>query len=398
MSNPTSPTRPIAIAGGGMAGLLLALLLRQQGAHPVMLVEPMAMDVAEGPLSPSFDARSTALSAGTLDMFASLGLLGKLHEHAASITTVEVSRKGRLGVTRMLAEEEGVPALGAVVENRWLGQVLLAAVLADDGIDLRTPDRVLAAERLSDGFSITLASGASIEVSLLVAADGAQSQLRTALGIGAQHDDTNIAALVTNVQVLTDHEGWAWERFLPTGPLALLPLPEQRLNMVWMGATAVIEELKVLPDKELVARIAAAVGEDRLPPLGKVGERIIHPLVATTALAQVVPYAVVVGNAAHTVHPVGGQGFNLTARDLEQLALHVAMAAEPGKLSVLQQYAQAREKDQAMIRHATTWLPGLFQVEFGPFAHARQLGLVALDIWPGLRTAFAQRAMGVRRV
>src|SRR5690625_1227372 len=108
----TQNAKPILIAGGGMAGLLFALLLRQQGHHQVVLVEPMAMTLAEGPLSPSFDARSTALSAGTLSIFARLGLYETLLEDAAAIKTVEVSRKGRLGITRMRAEEEGVPALG----------------------------------------------------------------------------------------------------------------------------------------------------------------------------------------------------------------------------------------------------------------------------------------------
>src|SRR5699024_10381243 len=393
MNHPTTSSQPIVVAGGGMAGLLLALLLRQQGPHRVMLVEPMAMNLAEGPLSPSFDARCTALSAGTLAIFATLGLLDKLYQHAASITTVEVSRKGRLGVTRMLAAEEGVPELGAVVENRWLGQVLLAAVLADEGIEVRAPERVVAAQRLNDGYRVGLASGANIHASLLVAADGAQSQLRTMLGISAEHENTNTSALVANVEILAAHEGWAWERFLPTGPLALLPLTERRLNIVWMGPNALIEELKAMPDDELVARIVAAAGEDRLPPLGKIGERVMHPLITTKAVAQAVPYAVVIGNAAHTVHPVGGQGFNLTARDVQQLAACVAQAPAPGQFNLLQRYAQAREKDQAMIRHATKWLAGLFKVEFGPFAHPRQLGLVALDLWPALRTAFAQRAM-----
>lgn len=398
MKNPSTPHQPIVIAGGGMAGLLLALLLRQRGAHPVVLVEPMAMTLAEGPMSPSFDARSTALSAGTLDIFASLGLLETLSEHAASILTVDVSRKGRLGVTRMHAEEEGVPALGAVVENRWLGHTLLKAVLADEGIEIKAPHRVESVQRLPEGYGVTLDDAEYLEASLLVAADGADSQLRTALGISAQHEDTNTAALVANVEVLAEHHGCAWERFLPTGPLALLPLSEQRLALIWMGPTEFIDALMALSDEALAELIVAEVGEDRLPPLGKVGGRITHPLVATKALAQAVPYAVVVGNAAHTVHPVGGQGFNLTARDVEQLAALVADAEAPGAFSLLQRYVEGREKDQAMIRQATKWLPDMFRVEFGPFAHTRQLGLVALDLWPGLRTAFAQRAMGVRRV
>lgn len=392
----TQEAKPILIAGGGMAGLLFALLLRQQGHHRVVLVEPMAMTLAEGPLSPSFDARSTALSAGTLAIFARLGLYDTLLEDAAEIKTVEVSRKGRLGVTRMRAAEEGVPALGAVVENRWLGQVLLRAVLQDADIQVLAPNKVVAAKRLVDGYQVELESGETMAVSLLVAADGAQSQLRESMGISAQYEDTGAFALVANVEARESHQNMAWERFLSTGPLALLPLSQQRLALIWMGPKAYIHQLKELPDHELVEQITALAGEDRIPALGRVGGRITHPLIATKAVAQVVPYGVVVGNAAHTVHPVGGQGFNLTARDLALLAENVGQAQEPGELKVLQRYIQAREKDQAMIRHATTWLPDVFRVEFGPFAHTRQLGLVALDLWPSLRTAFAQRAMGVR--
>lgn len=392
----TQESPPILIAGGGMAGLLFALLVRQQSRHKVVLVEPMAMTLAEGPLSPSFDARSTALSAGTLAIFSALGLYETLLDDAAEIHAVEVSRKGRLGVTRMLAEEEGVPALGAVVENRWLGQVLLKAVLEDDGIKVLAPHRVVEAKRLAQGYEVTLENHATLNVSLLVAADGAQSQLRESMGISAQYHDTGTYALVANVEVLESHKNVAWERFLPTGPLALLPLSQQRLAIIWMGPESYIQELNELSDEALAARITTLAGEDRIPLLGRVGGRITHPLIATKAMAQVVPYGVVVGNAAHTVHPVGGQGFNLTARDLQLLAQKVAQSDTPGALSVLQDYIQAREKDQAMIRHATQWLPDIFRVEFGPFAHTRQLGLVALDLWPSLRTAFAQRAMGVR--
>lgn len=394
----TDSTQPILIAGGGMAGLLLALLLRHKGNHKVCLVEPMAMNLAQGPLSPSFDARSTALAAGTLHILDELGVKEPLMKDAAPILTVEVSRKGRLGITRMHAHEEGVPALGAVVENRWLGQVLLRAVLADEEIQVLAPNRVVSATRLHEGYEVHLETGETLQVSLLVAADGAQSKLREQLGISAQYEDTGTFALVANVEILESHHNVAWERFLPTGPLALLPLSQQRLALIWMGPKDYINELKALPDAALVEQITTLAGEDRIPPLGRVGGRITHPLIATKAAAQVVPYGVVVGNAAHTVHPVGGQGFNLTARDLSLLAAEVGGAQKPGELQVLERYIQAREKDQAMIRHATKWLPDLFRVEFGPFAHTRQLGLVALDLWPSLRTAFAQRAMGVRHV
>jgi len=131
------------------------------------------------------------------------------------------------------------------------------------------------------------------------------------------------------------------------------------------------------------------------PRITGIGERQRYPLVLTHACAQAVPYGVVVGNAAHTLHPVAGQGFNLTVRDLLQLARTVGEASAPGALSLLQQYVQRREQDQALISQASRWVPEVFRVQQPLFAHSRQLGLVAMDILPGLRQGFARRAMGL---
>ncbi|WP_111657657.1 FAD-dependent monooxygenase [Isoalcanivorax indicus] len=391
----------IVIVGGGMAGLALALLWRRAGQPSVTLVE--AAPLAEGGAldTPSFDARSTALSAGSLALLASLGLEDTLLSRAASILSVDVSRRGRLGQTRIRAEEEGLPRLGAVVENRWLGQVLLEAARRDEGLRLIAPATVNSVRRQAGGYAVTLthdSSPTTLTCALLVAADGARSRVRDAMAISARHHDLGHDALIANValgQAPAAAAGVAWERFLDTGPLALLPLPQARMALVWTGPRAFIDELAALDEAALLARLQGAFGEDRLGRFARIGERQRYPLILTEACAQYVPHGVVVGNAAHSLHPVAGQGFNLTLRDLARLADTLGDTGTPGDIALLQRYAEGRAADQALIRQASRWVPELFRVRFGPFAHTRQLGLVALDILPGLRSGFAARAMGL---
>ncbi|MDX1803460.1 MAG: FAD-dependent monooxygenase [Alcanivorax sp.] len=383
------------IVGGGMAGAMLALLLRHHGSGPVTLVESHPLTLPDAPpLTPSFDARSTALSAGTLQVLDSLGLGAALRDHAAAIDTVHVSRQSRLGITRLSAEEEGLDQLGAVVENRWLGYVLLQAVFSDPAIRVRAPARLTGIRRRVDGYEATLDNGETLTTPLLIAADGAQSQTREWLGISARTTDLGHDALIANLALDGDHRGVAYERFLNDGPLALLPLPGQRMALVWTGPREQVAAWMQLDDPALLT----ALNERRpagAPVLTAVGQRQRYPLVLTHACAQAVPFAVVVGNAAHTLHPVAGQGFNLTVRDLALLAEQVGGADNPGELARLNAYVAEREANQAMIGQASRWLPELFRVQQPLFAHTRQLGLVALDLFPGLRHGFARRAMGV---
>ena len=386
---------PILIVGGGMAGALLALLLRHHGASAVTLVESHPLTLPdEPPLTPSFDARSTALSAGTLSVLDELGLAEAIREHSAAIDTVHVSRRSRLGITRLRASEEGVPALGAVVENRWLGFVLLRALYADAAIEVLAPERLSAIRRLEDGYQATLESGRTLTTPLLIAADGAGSRTREWMGVSARDSDTGHDAMIANLSLASDHQGIAYERFLNDGPLALLPLPDRRFALVWTGPREQVDAWMAMESGALLAQLQQQCPAEA-PRITGIGERQRYPLVLTHACAQAVPYGVVVGNAAHTLHPVAGQGFNLTVRDLLQLARTVGEASAPGALSLLQQYVQRREQDQALISQASRWVPEVFRVQQPLFAHSRQLGLVAMDILPGLRQGFARRAMGL---
>lgn len=384
----------ILIIGGGMAGAALALLLRHRGAPSVTLVEAMAMPDPDQPLSPSFDARRTALAAGTLDALEELGLLEELLTRAADILTVHVSRAGRPGVTRLRADEEGVPRLGAVMENRWLGQVLLRGLKRDDRIRVIAPDRVVSLRREPEGYVATLESGAELATPLLVVADGARSRTRDMLGIAAHHEDTGEDALIANVLTDKPHEGLAFERFTDQGPLALLPLTEGRMAVVWTGPRRYVDELAEAPDEQLLDHLQSHFGS-HMGGFHRLGERSRYPLMLTRAVAQAIPGAVVVGNAAHTLSPVAAQGFNLTLRDLVALADRVATAPNPGDMALLRDWEEARRLDQVTVAAFSKGVGKLFRRCGGPLAHGRQLGLMALDLLPGPRHLFARRAMGL---
>lgn len=391
--NPGVPGSPLII-GGGMAGALLALLLRHQGTPAVTLIDSHPLKAGEPPDTPSFDARSTALSAGSLAVLDRLGLLAPVLERAAGIDTVHVSRRERLGISRLRAAEHGLARLGAVVENRWFGQVLLAALERDPAITVHAPASLTGIARTADGYTAALDNGETLHTPLLIAADGARSRTRDWLGISARHRDLGHDALIANLALAEPHRGIAYERFLDDGPLALLPLTEQRAALVWTGPRETVAAWAALPEEAFLAALHERLGRS-MPRLEKAGERQRYPLILTEACAQAIPFAAVVGNAAHTLHPVAGQGFNLTVRDLAMLAATVGGAEHPGELAGLEHWQQRRRRDQALIHQASRYVPEWFRVRQPLFAHGRQLGLLALDLLPGLRKGFARRAMGL---
>lgn len=387
----------VLIVGGGLAGASLALLLCHHTDFSVTVVE--AADLPLPPIEPlttSFNARSTALSQGSMLIYQKLGLHDSLMAAAASIMEVDVSTRGYLGQTRMTAAETGVAQLGAVVENRYLGRVLLDALYRQPRIALLSPCQVSGMTRCEDGYQVELNDGQSFFCRLLVAADGARSATREQLGIAAHHQDTGERAVVVNVALADDqpHQGVSYERFLETGPLAFLPLTDNRMTVVWTGKQAFVNELLALSDDDFLQQL-----QEQATLLGikiaRLGTRGHYPMILTQAAAQAIPFAVVVGNAAHALHPVAAQGFNLTLRDLDCLARCLEGRAHPGDLAVLEQYVRLREGDQALIREGSNLLLELFKVKFAPVAHARQAGLTGLSLLPGLRKAFARRAMGV---
>ncbi len=399
----------VVIAGGGLVGASLALALSRigQGALKILVIEgfPMPAAEAEPVYSSSFDARSTALSSGSLSIFEEFGIAGALAAHAARIQAIQVSDRGHFGSTLMRAEDQGWPALGYVIENAWLGRVLLSAMQQAAGVTTLSPATVDAAVYSGGTVQISLSGKdgeQTIDARLLVIADGAESKLRAALGIAARETDYHQCAVVANIAFDQPHHGCAYERFTADGPLALLPLPDAadgraRASLVWTLPPEGAEALSTASDAEFLAALQRSFGY-RLGRLTRVGKRDIYPLKLIEATEQVRPGMVIAGNAAHALHPVAGQGFNLALRDAYRLAEAVVEAVDngiaPGELTMLRRYVETQADDQAQTVMFSDRLIQIFGHHNPVVSVARNLGLVALDILPAAKRAFVAAAAG----
>lgn len=384
----------LAIIGGGLVGASLALALqgeaRKRGWR-IALIEPFAP--GEG-YQPSYDARSTALSYGSRLIYEGLGLWPALAEQATAIRQIHVSDRGRFAAARLSAEEEGVPALGYVVENAWLGHCLWQALDAEV-IQWRCPAQVERMEALPDGYRLTLDDETLIDCSLAVLADGGRSSLREQLGIAVQQRPYDQTALIANITPARAHDGEAFERFTDSGPLALLPLSDNRCALVWTHPSRDAARLLKLDERAFLAELQAAFGY-RLGALRQVGARVPYPLVLVEAAEQVRANLVVLGNAAHSLHPIAGQGFNLSLRDVRALADTVLASSAPlGDLATLQRYASAQAGDQAFTVGFSDQVTRLFSTDQPLLAAGRNLGLLGLELLPPAKRWFARQAMGM---
>jgi 2-octaprenyl-6-methoxyphenol hydroxylase len=402
--------RDIVIAGGGMVGLSLALLLAARLPQPasIALVEgyplPQADDGQVPEYHPSFDARATALSHSSRLIYQRAGVWEDLARWLCPIATIHVSTSGRFGSTLMDAAEYGWPALGYVVDNAWLGRALLAALRRQGRVELINPARVTRVESDAAGARLALEGGPGrLRAGLLVVADGAGSGLRDQLGVPVREKTYGQRALVASVATALNHRGCAFERFTASGPLALLPLlpapqARNRSSLVWTLPPERARYLAGCPEQEFLGELQRAFGY-RLGRLLKVGERHSYPLSLMHAAEQVRRGVAVAGNAAHALHPVAGQGFNLALRDLERLSEAVgaalAQGLPAGDLATLQGYYRAQQPDQQRTIAFSDALPGLFMRGDPVIGLARDLALSGLDIVPPLKRQFVRYAAGV---
>lgn len=384
----------LAIIGGGLVGASLALAL-QEGARQrgwrIVLIEPFAPGNS---YQPSYDARSSALSYGTRQIYERLGLWPALSARAEPIRQIHVSDRGRFGATRLSAESEGVPALGYVVENAWLGQCLWQALDAEV-VEWRCPAEVTALQALGDGYRLTLNDGSQLDCDLAVLADGGRSGLREQLGIAVKTTPYGQSALIANISTAEAHQGQAFERFTDDGPMALLPLSENRSALVWTRQGGDAQRLAALPDREFLAELQQVFGY-RLGALTQVGARHLYPLSLIEASEQVRPHLVVLGNAAHSLHPIAGQGYNLSLRDT--LALAEALLdspATPGDFAMLQDYLRRQRLDQQLTVGFSDQVTRLFSTAQPLLVAGRNLGLLGLDLLPPAKHWFARQAMGL---
>ncbi len=383
----------ILVAGGGMVGATLAVALRSTGLR-VTVVEAVP---PRAPAQPSFDDRSTALAFTSRRILEALDVWPALASEAHPIEHVHVSQQRRLGVTRLHAAEEELPALGYVVPNRVLGHALVDAMQDAGNVQFLSPAKVTAIAPGEACITATLESDAEqhqITARLLVVADGARSPLREMAGIGARSWNYGQSAIVCNLETERDHGNVAFERFTPEGPMALLPLGARRMALVLVERDDMAEDVMALDDAAFLARVQKRFGM-RLGALQRAGSRGMYPLALVTAERQVAERTVILGNAAHSLHPIAGQGFNLSLRDVAVLAEVIAAhAQDPGAASALDEYARWRRRDQRKVVAFTDLLNRLFGIPFGLAAHARGLGLLGMDLFPALRREFSRHAMG----
>ncbi|MBB5211180.1 FAD-dependent monooxygenase [Microbulbifer hydrolyticus] len=410
----------VAIVGGGMAGASLALLLAHHcPALQVSLLERHALPDSNAVLSlPSFDTRATAIAAGSLQIFDELGLWPALRAYAAPISRVDVSDRGHsMGASLNAARESEASfdgMLGAVIENAALGPLLYRA-LEKTRVDVLAPAEVGDVAMTADGAVLSWrAAGAkeadqqTLRTRLLVVADGTGSPLCRQLGIATQEVDYHQQALVATVGLQRDHAGVAFERFTDSGPMALLPLPRRdgihRAALVWTCEQGDWERLASLPEDAFIGHLQQTFGW-RAGRIVRAGRVQGYPLKLSLAREQVRRGLALVGNCAHFLHPVAGQGFNLTLRDCDGLARTIGRAmagkgtdfgqAGPGELDLLQAYWRERQHDQQLTIGFSDRVPPLFASRSLLLSGLRQAGLLGLALAPALRSGFARQAAGL---
>ncbi|MGD2137439.1 MAG: 2-octaprenyl-6-methoxyphenyl hydroxylase [Gammaproteobacteria bacterium] len=386
----------LIITGGGMVGSSLVCALAGQGLR-IAMVEAVRPETRN---EPGYDDRAIALAYGTKRIFTGLQLWGEIAAEATPIHRIHVSDRGHFGMVHLDREEEGLPALGYVVPARVIGRVLGDAVQRLEGVDRYCPARVAAVKTDAGAVQVDVMQGGStikLSAGLLVAADGADSSVRERFGIESITSDYAQTAIVTNVTPQLPHDNIAYERFTDTGPMALLPMTEQRCAVVWTVASDAVDTVMALADAEFLASLQERFGY-RLGRLERVGKRQAWPLQLMKARESVRPRLALVGNAAHTLHPIAGQGFNLGARDIavlaEVLVDAVRQGQDPGELEVLQRYGVWRAGDQQRVTVFTDALARLFSLPLPALGMARSAGMLAFDLLPPAKRLLSRLTMG----
>ncbi|AUT35127.1 ubiquinone biosynthesis protein UbiH [Acinetobacter pittii] len=397
----------VIIVGGGMVGLSLSLMLAKANIA-VKLLEavkyPNYDDQNVAPYHSSFDARNTALSRRSVQIYQKLGLWDALQQHATPILQVHITEQGSFGKARLIAEQEKVESFGQVIENAWLGRVLLTQVRQQPLIELIDGVQVTALTQDAEQVHIEAKRGDEVlklESKLLIAADGRDSFCRQAIGVGVDVHDYDQVAIVTTVQTSKPHEQVGFERFSALGPLALLPLPgEYRRSVVWPVKKGTEGEwLGEENDQHFLDALQKTYG-DRAGKFEKTGRRFSYPLSQVLAHKQAVGRVILMGNAAHTIHPVAGQGFNLCLRDADVLVRYLVnqltASDDIGNPDNLLAYEQARLSDQQrVIKFCDTVVRG-FSNQNPLLKLIRNTGLIAFDVIPGIKPLVANYAMGLK--
>ncbi len=365
--------QPIVIIGAGPVGLTLALSL--PSTQPVIILEARSQEAPQ-------DGRALALSQGTRLILERLGVWGAMEADTVAINTIHVSQRGGLGRAVLKAEEHGLPSLGYVVSysalskalNTMLPKAKHVQVIYEAAVSNVSPGEYVAKVVYAHNNQEEV-----IETPLAVVADGGRS-LAGIAGIEKTHKAYGHDALVTKVSAEMPHSHIAYERFTPQGPMALLPNGARDFSLVWTGEKARIDAILALDDAEFLRQLHVAFG-DRVGQFVSVGKRMSFPLQYATLKTSDAPHVAVIGNAAQTMHPVAGQGFNVGLRDAVNLAAEIAKAeSAPGSAQMLAAYRDSRHRDTRRGLLFTDFLVNVFSNDIVGVSALRGLGLSLVDV------------------
>lgn len=382
----------VVIVGGGLVGASLANVLAQQ--CPALNLAVVEAFEHSGNYHPSFDDRSIALAADSAAYLSQFGLFQQSVDYASAIEQVYVSDRGHIGKTHISHQDYGLDALGHVVEVRPWGFALNDKLTRTD-VKRFCPAKVTGCKPVPQANVLTLDSGEQIRAKLVVVADGAQSPTRSLMHFDFTSRAYEQHALIANVGVSTGHQHQAFERFTQHGPLALLPMSGNRYSLVWCDAPERLHALAQLNEQDFLSALQQEFGY-RAGLFTQVGERPVYPLSLGRVKQLCAHHSVVIGNAAHAIHPIAGQGFNLGLRDIKALVSLLAQTPKEniGTVQFTHAYQDARKKDIDTVMMLTDSLVRLFSNQSRTLALGRTMGLSAMHLCETLRQPLAKQLMG----
>lgn len=387
----------IVVNGGGMAGLTFALLVtrealqKNQTPPTIAIIEAAQLDYGH---HPGFDNRAIALAAGTLECYRHYGLWPYLAAFAEPIEQIKVTDRGHLGQVTMAAADYQRDALGAVIELQHAGRELYQQLQAYSSVKLFCPCSLCAIESTRAAHLMTLSDGQQISAKLVVGADGGASKVASELHIDSQQLDYGQSAIIANLECAQPHQQWAYERFTENGPVALLPMTENRWSLVWCVPRSQQDYWQQTDDATFLKGLQNAFGY-RVGHFERVGRRDAYPLILTQRRGLIGHRSVVIGNAAHSLHPIAGQGFNLGIRDAAALAVMVNQGDDPGAMTQLQAYRQQRRDDIERTVGLTSALAIGFSSSDKLSVIGRNIGLVAMQHSRYLKDKLVRQTLGL---
>lgn len=387
------PMQDVIIIGSGLVGAAAAIALADAGLR-VALVDA---DSTGARLDAGYDGRTAAIAYGSRCVLEAVGVW-PLIEQAEPIYDIRVCDQDRAAHVHYHYRDAGEEPFGHIIENRHLRVALYHRLEACKGVQLHAPATVQSLEQHAAYVEVQLSNGLSLRAPLLLAADGKNSATRRMLHINAKENAYGQTAIVCTIAHSQPHHGLAVERFLPAGPFALLPMSDNRTNIVWTESDALAKRMLELSEDELLQEITQRAG-DHLGDISLAGPRFAYPLKLIRAESCIAPRVALIGDAAHAIHPIAGQGVNLGYRDVaviaELIIERARLGLDIGSDALLSRYAGWRRVDVGSMAAATHGLNRLFSNNVLPLRLARDAGLSMVNELLPLKQFFMRHAMGM---